>query len=349
MISTFTSSRCQGNESNHPSSSKQRRDREPFVINPVFPDSRIPNAIVGTEVRANLVKWQSPPDPSINHSIESGRQLFGTAKWFLEEDMFNGWKVSDSLMWIHGKRIFCLPFTTPVNSRIIPFSSGFREKCALVRLQSVSAILENSSSSGSSAIINDIAAMCEAGSASMAYFYFDSRDLKKQSSYDLLSSLLVQLSARSDLFCDILLRVYVALDHGKRIPSEDTLKQCLKEMLRLPGHGPVYIIIDALNECPNSFNIPSPRDEALQLIKELVDLHLPNLRLCVTSRPEVDIRAVFESLASHGISLHDQIGQQRDIAHYVRSVVYYSSSAMGWSEADEQHIIETLSERANGM
>ena len=183
----------------------------------------------------------------------------------------------------------------------------------------------------------------------MAYFYFDSRDIDKQFLRNLLSSLLIQLSARSDTFCDILSRLYVAHEHGKRIPSDGILIRCLKEMLRLPGHGPVYIIMDALNECPGASGLPPPRYDVLQLIKELVELRLPNLRLCVTSRPEVDIRAVFGSLASHGISLHDQIGQQRDIADYVRSVVYHSSSAMGWSEADEEHIIETLSERADGM
>ena len=182
----------------------------------------------------------------------------------------------------------------------------------------------------------------------MAYFYFDSRDIDKQSRRGLLSSLLIQLSAHSDPFCDILFRVYVAHDRGKHMPSGNTLRQCLKEMLTLPGHGPVYIIMDALNECPNISGIPTAREQVLDLIKELVSLRLSSLRLCVTSRPEFDIRVTLESLASHGISLHDQIGQQRDIADYIRSVVY-SSSTMGWSEADEEYIIEALSERANGM
>jgi hypothetical protein len=65
--------------------------------------------------------------------------------------------------------------------------------------------------------------------------------------------------------------------------------ECLKEMLTLPLQGPTYIILDALDECPNNSGIPSPRKEVLQLINELVDLRLPNLHICATSRPEIDI------------------------------------------------------------
>ena len=38
----------------------------------------------------------------------------------------------------------------------------------------------------------------------MAYFYFDFRDVDKQKLSNLLPSLLIQLSARSDPCCDIL-------------------------------------------------------------------------------------------------------------------------------------------------
>ena len=51
----------------------------------------------------------------------------------------------------------------------------------------------------------------------------------------------------------------------------------------------------------------------LQLVKELVDLSLPDLHICVTSRPEIDIRNVLEPLTSRRVSLHDQSGQRQDI------------------------------------
>ena len=185
----------------------------------------------------------------------------------------------------------------------------------------------------------------------MAYFYFDSKDLNKQTCHDLLRSLVFQLFTCSRPCCDILHRIYKTHKDGTQQPSDDTLKECLKKMLRLPGQGPVFIILDALDECPESPGIPSPRTEVLQLMKELVDLDVQELHICVTSRPEVDIRAVLEPLASHSISLHDESGQKTDIADYVRSVVNSSpSTAMRtWRVEDKKLVIDSLTERADGM
>jgi hypothetical protein len=193
--------------------------------------------------------------------------------------------------------------------------------------------------------------MCDAGQASMGYFYFDFRDISKQHWHDLIPSLLTQLSASSDPSCDILSRFYSNHGDGTRQPSDDTLIKCLKEMLTLPDQHPIYLILDALDECPNISGIPSPRDQVLQFVKELIDLHLPNLHICVTSRPEVDIRDVLEPLSPHRVSLHDQSGQKKDIEDYVRSVVYSDSEPIirRWRKEDKDLVIETLSEQADGM
>ena len=203
----------------------------------------------------------------------------------------------------------------------------------------------------SSTIIEDIQVMCDAGQASMAYFYFDFRDISKQHWRDLVPSLLTQLSARSGPRCDILSRFYSNHDKGARQPSDDNLTQCLKEMLTLPNQHPVYLIMDALDECSNISGIPSPRKKVLRLVKELIDLHVPNLHICVTSRPEVDIRDVLDPLAPRQVSLHDQSGQKEDIENYVRSVVYSDSEPImrRWRKEDKELVIETLSNQADGM
>ena len=109
--------------------------------------------------------------------------------------------------------------------------------------------------------------------------------------------------------------------------------------------------MDALDECPASSGVLSPRSEVLQLVKELVDLDLPELHICATSRPEIDIRAVLEPLAFRSVSLQDESGQKADIEDYVRNVVNVSSSlAMRrWRDDDKNPVIETLTERADGM
>ena len=183
----------------------------------------------------------------------------------------------------------------------------------------------------------------------MAFFYCDFRDTSKQKHRDILPSLVIQLSARSDPCCDILSRLYLAHDNGTQKPSEDKLMKCLREMVTLPGHPPVYLIIDALDECPDTSGLPSPREQVLDLLTELVELSLPNLHICVTSRPEVDIRTALEPLTSRQVSLHDQSGQKEDIINYVTSVVHSDPKMRRWRDEDKKLVIDTLSERAAGM
>ena len=184
----------------------------------------------------------------------------------------------------------------------------------------------------------------------MAYFYFDFRDVDKQTRRNLLPSLLVQLSSRSNAHCDVLSRLYETHDNGVCQPSDKALTYCLKEMLTLPNQGPVYLIVDALDECPNTSDVPSTRAKVLDLIMDLVGLRLPSLHICATSRPEVDISEALGSITSQTVSLQDECGQRKDIADYVRSVVYSGSIYMRrWRKEEKDHVIETLSERADGM
>jgi hypothetical protein len=187
------------------------------------------------------------------------------------------------------------------------------------------------------------------GLASVPYFYFDFKDTDKQNRRALLSSLLVQLCARSDPFYDILSRLYSSHDYGARQPSNDSLMQCLKDMLSVPGQGAVYIVMDALDECSNNPGMPSPREEVLETIEELVGLRLPNLRLCITSRPEADIRNTLSPLTSHPVSLHEECGQRKDIIDYIKSVVYSDPRMQTWTDEDKNLVIKTLSEKADGM
>ena len=189
----------------------------------------------------------------------------------------------------------------------------------------------------------------DAGLASMAYYYFDFRDTDKQNCRNLVLSLLSQLSDLSDLCCDVLHRVYVAHNNGAHKPTDDVLIQCLKETITLSNDCPTYIIIDALDECPNTFGMPSPREVVLNFVKDFVELSLPNLHICITSRPEIDIQTILEPLTTRRVSLHDETGQQEDIAEYVSSAVHSDMWMGRWREEDQKLVIETLSKKADGM
>ncbi|KAH9974562.1 hypothetical protein BGW80DRAFT_147174 [Lactifluus volemus] len=240
------------------------------------------------QLRDRLRTWLSPPDPSQNHNLACRAHNEWTSQWLFQNTIFNKWKStgSSSLLWLYGKR-----------------GSGKTVIC--------------------STIIEDIMALRDAGRAYVSYFYFDSRDTTKRSYQDLLHSLLFQLSAQSNHSFDTLSRLHSKHDHGTRLPSDDAMMECLKDMLSTADPNSTYIIVDALDQCPHTSGITSPRGHVLNLLKKLVELHLPNLYVCVTSRPEVDIRLVLEPLTPNRLSLHGGNGKiMKSFLRLPRLLVY---------------------------
>jgi hypothetical protein len=115
-----------------------------------------------------------------------------------------------------------------------------------------------------------------------------------------------------------------------------------------PRRHPVYLIVDALDECPNLVELP-PRKKVLNFLAELINSKIPDLHICVTSRPEADIIDVLHSLTSHSISLHDEGRHSDDIKNYVESVVNNDRRMRRWKQQDKQYVIEVLTKNANGM
>ena len=183
----------------------------------------------------------------------------------------------------------------------------------------------------------------------MAYFYFDFKNTAKQDARAALSSLLVQLCYQSDSFSDILSQLLSDHRSGTIQPSDDTLKDCLRDMLALPRNGPTYIVLDALDECPKRTGTPSPRESVLELVRWLINLGYSNLHVCVTSRPEADIKANLQHFASHSVSLHDESGQQHDIHNYIISFMNGDPNTLKWKQEEKALVISRLTEGANGM
>jgi len=205
-------------------------------------------------------------------------------------------------------------------------------------------------SSISSTIIKDIQDdECQTGLAILTFYYFDFRHIDKQDARSFLSSLLMQLGDQSDKFSQILSDLHLSHHHGSQQPSEDVLLQCLKNMLEIPGQGELYIVVDALDECQNSTGLRTIREQVLDIIKELANLKLAHLHLCVTSRFETDILSVLNPLEPDSVSLHDQPGQKEDIARYVEEIVKSDAKMRSWPENKRKLVISTLSEKGCGM
>ncbi len=200
----------------------------------------------------------------------------------------------------------------------------------------------------SSTIIEDIDTMRKTGQASLAFFYFNFREDQK-GLRGLLSSFLVQLCHQSDCYCDILSEFHSNHAKGLRSPSEDALMGCLKKLLEFPGNAPVYLIMDALDECPDSSAVSSPRADILHLIGELFKLPISNLHICVTSRPEADINAILDCLIFRSVSLHNESEQRRDIEKYIQSVIDTHRESKRWKTEKKQFVTKSLAEKADGM
>jgi hypothetical protein len=85
------------------------------------------------------------------------------------------------------------------------------------------------------------------------------------------------------------------------------------------------------------------------LLEDLINSQCPDLRICVTSRPEADITLVLEPMSFHSISLHDESGQMADIENYIKSVVNTNRNMRRWKLEHRQRVIDFLIEKADGM
>ena len=76
----------------------------------------------GSQLRESIRKWLSSPDPSTNHNIACGTHHKKTATWFFQGRIFQEWKSTASLLWIHGKRL-SRPFSNSTPSDCILYCS----------------------------------------------------------------------------------------------------------------------------------------------------------------------------------------------------------------------------------
>ena len=76
----------------------------------IFIEYRVSCIISENQLRENIHRWLSPPDPSANHNTACGTHHKKSATWFFEGKIYQEWKSKGSLLWIHGKRAPCPNF-----------------------------------------------------------------------------------------------------------------------------------------------------------------------------------------------------------------------------------------------
>jgi hypothetical protein len=86
----------------------------------------------GNQLRESTHSWLSPPDPSTNHNIACGTHYKKVATWFFQGGIYQEWKSTGSLLWIHGKRLSRRLSNITRSYTILSFS-WLWQKCYLVR------------------------------------------------------------------------------------------------------------------------------------------------------------------------------------------------------------------------
>jgi len=180
-------------------------------------------------------------------------------------------------------------------------------------------------------------------------YFYDFRDDLKKDLRGLLSSMLSQLCDQSDSYYNILSTFRSTHRDGTQSPCDEELIRCLVDLVKLPGSPPVYLIVDGLDESPYTSTQSFHREQVLSFLDDLVKAQLQNLRICVTSRPEVDIKAILEPLAFCSVSVENESGQKKDIKDYIESIVHTDKKMKFWHLKHKQLVIDVLTEKADGM
>lgn len=108
----------------------------------------------------------------------------------------------------------------------------------------------------------------------------------------------------------------------------------------------VYIVIDALDECPQK---DEQRDELLRIIEEIHKSNMTQLRILVTSRREYDISDVLEPLLTDSAVCIQSAQVKADIQLHVQNELKDLAKKKRWKPNLVSEIQEVLVNGANGM
>ncbi|KAF8486650.1 hypothetical protein JB92DRAFT_3130815 [Gautieria morchelliformis] len=259
--------------------------------------------------RQDIYNWLSAPDYESKHLTAITEREGNTGAWFVQGDCFQEWRGKPkSFLWLHGKA-----------------GAGKTILC--------------------STIIREISRHCESdASLAIAFFYFDFHS-KDTTPPAVLRALIKQLSARapaktSPEIPDYLADLFYRKGDGEQSPSLEELASTLKSIIGTFKND-VYIIFDALDECPD-------RPRFLKLMKEIQGWNYDKLHLLATSRYERDIEKTLRDLVSHQVPMDESL-VNGDIQVYVSRQMNDDPKFISYSEEKREAIKTTLMDGAHGM
>ncbi|KAL7905425.1 ankyrin repeat-containing domain protein [Trichoderma velutinum] len=263
--------------------------------------------------RKELLQWLSDIDPSAQHNTALERHEDGTSRWLLQDDTkFKNWITSPkSILWLHGK---AGSGKSILSSSVISYLQEEHKFDPFI---------------------------------AVAYFYFSFNDAKKQKKDEMLASLIKQICCHHPYLPEATIQLDILKDRQFR-PDFKTLEKALIGVMKeLPA---VYIVIDAIDECPTA------DDERNKLMKSLGNIIRgadDNLHLFCTSRKETDISTVFYNDFFISAESEIDISSQRweitkDMERYIDSTLA-SPTYSAWGGDIKAEAKKTLIKKSDGM
>jgi hypothetical protein len=151
--------------------------------------------------------------------------------------------------------------------------------------------------------------------------------------------MIAQLSEPMDTLPSALEELYEKIQKNKdKQPDKENLIGCLQQLIT--SFGDVFIVIDALDECPE-------RREVLSLFKAMISWKFSHLRILITSRDESDIRETLAPVLTAQLSINEDL-VDADIRTHVAQEL--KKGELAECPSDLKWAIEnTLTRGAHGM
>ncbi|KAL7904284.1 ankyrin repeat-containing domain protein [Trichoderma velutinum] len=265
--------------------------------------------------RIELLRWLCDIDHTELYNNARSKHKDGTGEWLIDRsEAFNAWEESialKSFLWLHGKA-----------------GSG-----KSILSSSVIKHLEDQYKGNAMTVV--------------AHFYFSFSDIEKQKVDGMLASLIKQISAHRPYIPQSVQRLAEYKNKGGR-PDTETLIEAL--IASMQGFSAVYIIIDALDECPM---LNDERKKLLNSVRHILKAAPDSLHVLCTSRKENDIDKAIKPLFVERWGAELDLNIQRealndDISKYIDSILA-DAEYDTWPEDIKEESRNALTEKADGM
>jgi hypothetical protein len=195
----------------------------------------------------------------------------------------------------------------------------------------------------SSSVIEDIIFHCNPRPACyLAYFYFSFSDRRRQSVESFLRTIVRQLLQQRQSIPDGVRDIYKEFKHTT--PPVSVWIDVLKALMSLEGD--IFIIVDALDECPAHEGEQKLLLQTLQCLKQTQNW---KIRLLITSRKESQIEGTLSHLVTTPPLGIQTSRVDKDIRTHIRAQLQSHPNMCTWPKPIQEEVEQVLTGKSGGM